>query len=188
MKTIDTVSGTLGYTLDTYGVFSASDAIEDEDWTDDTEFDHKQYVKDLAEHQVDILNNYTNDIVKSFKVTGAYSPSYYNFSTDNSELQIELVGSKLLDYIKANLTEFKEYLNEEFTSRSGFSSFVPNNWTEFWYEANGSNKVDSDRAWAIMLGWYMRRELLTEDEYINEMYENLHEIAYNNASNLAEVE
>lgn len=195
MKIISTISDTLGYTLDTYSIFDPTESIADEDWAENTDFDHAAYVKDLAAHQVDVLNGYTDEIVKGFTLEGAYSPREYNFKTDNSELQIELDDVKLSAYIRKNRPEFEQYLKDNFTSYDGFMSYVPNNWSDFnrelcgygadWHDRLPDN-IAHDRNWAIMLGWYMRRELLSADSYLEDMYEGLSEIAYNNATNLAE--
>jgi hypothetical protein len=191
MKIINTISDTIGYTIDTYTMFSASDAIADDDWTDDTEIDSTAYVAELANHCAEILEwACNNDNFKAkFTATSSYSPNYYNFSTDNAELLIEFDDAKVLAYIKRNLPKFKEYLKDTFTSYSGFMSFVPNNWPEFWAEVNGSEAVAADRNWAIMLGWFMREsEILTEDDYIDAMNDHVSEAAYNHATNLTEEE
>ena len=192
MKTINTISDTLGYTLDTYSTFSATKAIAEQDWADDTELDQAAYVADLANHQADLLNNYADDVARSFTCTGSYSPSEYNFATDNSELLIELDDYKLMDYINKHKPEFEQYLRDNFTSYDGFMSFVPNDWAEFsaelYTELYVEDKIKADRNWAIMLGWYMHRELLTDEEYTEEMYDGLSELAYGNAKNLAEQE
>lgn len=190
---ITTISETLGYTIDTYSLFDPYEAIAEDDWTDDTEIDHEKYVRDLAEHQAEVLNSCidryakTASILKGFKCTGSSSPREYNFATDSSELEIEFNSVNLMAYIKANMPEFEEYLKENFTSYDGFMSYVENDWAGFHNQLKNGDSYDINRSWSIMIGWYMRRELLEEEEYRNDMYDGLSEIAYNNASNLAEV-
>lgn len=166
-------------------MFEPFSVLPDEDVNEDTEINHPEYLKDLAGHQVDILNGYTGEIVKSFECKGATSPREYNFTTDNTDLDIEFNSVKLLQYIKSNLDEFEQYLKDNFTSVSGFWSYVENNYRDFLKQLRSGDHYDTGRNWAIMLGWYMRREVLTEEEYLNEMYEGLTEIVYNNTTNLA---
>jgi hypothetical protein len=191
MKTINTISDTIGYTIDSYTMFSPSDAIADDDWTDDTEIDGAAYVAELANHCAEILERACSDakFKAKFTATGSYSPSYYNFSTDNAELLISFDDAKVLAYIYAHLVKFSDYLKENFTSYDGFSSFVPNNWTEFSRGFRTGDTIEADRNWAIMLGWYMREsEILTLDDYIDAMNDHVSEAAYNHATNLAEEE
>jgi len=191
MKTINTISDTLGYTIDTYTMFNPSDAIADDDWTDDTEFDHTAYLAELANYCAEELTRACSEakFKAEFTATGSYSPNAYNFATDNAELLIEFDNDRVLAYIYAHLVKFSDYLKENFTSYDGFASFVPNNWTEFSRGFRIGDTIEADRNWAIMLGWYMREsEILTVDDYIDAMNDHVSEAAYNHATNLAEEE
>lgn len=185
--TINTISDTLGYTLDTYSTFDPYALIDDGDWTEQTDFDHTAFVADFANCQAELLQKYHDRVLLEVTAMGSYSPREYNFKTDNSELIIKLNSRVLLKYITDNIGEFGDYLRETFTSYDGFMSFVANNWQEFVAELNENTEVH-DRNWAIMLGWYLRRETLTLDDYFDNMYDMASEAAYNNASNLAEQE
>lgn len=188
MKTINTISETLGYTIDTYGMFNPDYYIDDDDWTDDTDFDHIAYVAELSNYCAEVIERACGyDFVK-FKcrvsATGSFSPREYNFKTDNGELLIEFDDAKVLKYIKAHQDTFNEYLKNKFTSYDGFWSFVANNWPEFIAEMDNSTE-EHDRNWAIMLGWFLHHsEILTEDDYIDQMHEHASEAAYNCATNL----
>lgn len=191
MKTIQTISSTLGYTIDTYGQFDAGELL-DADWGDNTEFDNVAFVADLANYCAEFITEACKDYA-GFEISvvadGSYSPREYNFSTDEAELSVRFEADKLMEYILKNKPAFEQYLKDTFTSVSGFHSYVPDNWAEFYAELKElDGQVDSDRDWAVMLGWYLKRAVLTEEEYLDQMYEVVRECAYNHASNLKEEE
>lgn len=186
MKTISTISSVLGYTIDTYSYFDPWEAIADEDVGEDSEIDHVAYVADVANYCAEVLTKEADKILLEVTCTGSHSPREYNFSTDEAELLIRLNSARLGRYIDAHLAEFNEYLRETFTSYDGFWSYVPNNWRDFKRQLRAGGAIESDRNWAVMLGWYMRREVITEEQYVNAMYEQIGEAAYGNATNLVE--
>lgn len=177
---ITTISETFGYTIDTYHVFEPWSFVEnDEEITEDHDLDHDGYRHDLAEHQEDVLNEYTDGVVKSFSHVGDTSPREYNFATDNSDLVIELDYRKLTNYVHKNRVEFEQFLKDNFTSYDGFWSYVANTSQEF-YQQMTESEVDHDRNIAIMAGWYFKRECLDDDTYFDDMYEGIHELVYHN--------
>lgn len=184
---VNSISDVIGYTLDTYSTFCWYESIADEDMQEETEIDHEGYRQDLADLQETVLNNYTDGTVKSFKTTGSYSPREYNFSTDNSELEITVNYTNLKAYVVKHRADFESYLRETFTSYDGFMSYVANNWTDFFKEMSEGD-TEHNRNVAIMAGWYFKRECLTEEEYLQDMWEGAHEAAYNNATDLAPAE
>lgn len=72
-----------------------------------------------------------NDIIKDMQFVALHSPREYNFSTDKIECDIKLDWDKLLIYVQEHRDEFAKYLFDNFTSCSGFVSFVPNNYVDF---------------------------------------------------------
>jgi hypothetical protein len=194
MRTINTVSETIGYTIDTYGQFEPDLWLDDSEageYGEDWDFDHTAYVADLANYCAETIERACSfDFVK-FKLkataTGSYSPREYNFATDNAELLIEFDDRRVLDYVKRHLPEFRQYLKDTFTSYDGFMSYVPNDWAEFLGQAMGQtgDDIDRDRNWAIMLGWYLRHsEILTLDDYFDAMNDHASEAAYNNVTDV----
>ena len=104
-----------------------------------------------------------------FKYDGLYSPKYYNFETDkikavcNLEIYLAIYNKFIIN------EEFLNYVNEASKSSSGFVSF---------YE--GINEVKKEPA--IFLEYLFEWFVLTEyrDELLNETFDNLTEIIYNN--------
>lgn len=131
------------YTIDTYGTFTADSELEyeleglvDDDklkadytWEDyDWDFDHKQYVADLAQ----LSAGYIADLFKddkiltsiSYEENSASSPREYNFITDSYGLEITFDENLLNDYIRENEKEATEYFHSRHDSYDGFISFI----------------------------------------------------------------
>lgn len=78
-----------------------------------------------------------DDAITSMEFDHIWSPSYYNFQTDKLNLRLTCNWEDLEDEIQFDLPNFKKYLNETWSSRDGFVSFVPNTYEELknskWY-------------------------------------------------------
>ena len=174
------------YTIDTYGQFSTD--YLDEDWKEESVFHHKQFVKDLAELHAEVIGEYCEPgrTIEGVRVVDTWSPREYNFATDQAELEIDVHLEELRKYLEYGVsTEFDEFLHENFTSRDGFWSFTPNNIMDFNEVLDGvsaeyKSQEDFDKCVAILAGWYLAREGLTEQEYLDAMYDRVPELMYNN--------
>lgn len=62
------------------------------------------------------------------------SPRYYNYETDSINCEMVLSEENqrnIQNFIHDNASEFREYLKENYSSRSGFLSFMPNTFEEW---------------------------------------------------------
>lgn len=92
------------------------------------------------------------------KFVSVHSPSFYNFETDKLEIEVDFDEKKLEEYcLKQKREEFQTYLNDNFTSYSGFISFVPTNIPEF---------LESKYKWDIMIEFYLLNNV--NDEWLDE--------------------
>lgn len=185
MKIRSTILAELFYTIDTYSQFSTE--LLDEEWFDESEFNHSLFLKELADLHAEIIqNNLPAGGINSVDVVAVGSPHEYNFSTDWCELEIDVDLDKLREYLENGVSlEFDAFLRERFTSRSGFMSFTPNNIMDFnevldKVSDEYSSEEDFDKCVTVLAGWYLTREVLTEDEYLDEMYDRVYEIMSNN--------
>lgn len=69
-----------------------------------------------------------SNIIKKVEYEKTVSPKYYNFSTDSINCKIEYDVKALKKYVKNNLEKFKEYIEDRYTSRSGFISSYSNDY------------------------------------------------------------
>ena len=77
----------------------------------DINFDHKNIVKDLANESIKTilshLNQYeaTKDIIKDVVLINSFSPTYYNYTTDSYDMEINFNSKKLSKWIKDNFLD-----------------------------------------------------------------------------------
>jgi RecG-like helicase len=105
------------FSIDTYQMFTGDSVYESEMeyYKDDhnkenidINFDHKNIVKDLANESINTilshLNQYeaTKDIIKDIVLINSFSPTYYNYTTDSYDMQIDFNSKKLSKWIKEN--------------------------------------------------------------------------------------
>lgn len=181
----------LFYTIDTYGTFSTD--LLDDDWFEESEFNHSLFLRDLADTHAEIIRNcLPSGGINNVEVVSVGSPMYYNFSTDWCELEIDVDLDKLREYLEFGVSqEFDQFLHDKFTSRDGFMSYTPNNIMDFnevldKVSDEYNRDVDFDKCVGILAGWYLTRECLTEDEYLDEMYNSVHELMWNNFEQFTE--
>lgn len=104
--------------------------------------------KDCAAWLFEHLPNH--DIIKSMDFKELWSPREYNFMTDRLTFDCEIDDVALKNYcFCAHRELFGKYLYENWSNRSGFISFIPNNLADF------ENEPDME----IMIEFYLLNEL-----------------------------
>lgn len=120
-----------------------------------------------------------SDIDDAFEISydGMYHPRFYNFETDAIEFTFKYEDSLknyLAKYAMDNKDDFDKFLHDNFTSRSGFVSFTPNNYPE-WFDGfvNNDSKCVSVLLWHFLVNecdeecsyWFIDKvvELVRED-------------------------
>lgn len=115
-------------------------------------------------------------IILEMKFVGIDSPRFYNFSTDRICANITVDYEKLKDYcLIQNRDKFDEHLRENFTSHSGFWSFVPNNVKDFEEDLNDNVMVE----YYLLNLPYMQERPYDFSEYRYDLYEKTSEIMGN---------
>lgn len=162
--------------------------LENEDLQfDEIEFDYKEYRNRVAEKCVDSVSMFLwnegslDDLIINIEFEEVYSPRFYNFTNDviNCTYKITDVDfNKLLEYCKTNLSEFKTFLEDNYSGYSGFISFFDTE-PKKWF--NEYLKEDSDkfeRAFASILEFYLENEDYTVDDMLSDIQEELGIIDY----------
>lgn len=172
------------YTIDTYHTFSP-DLLNDNWFDEESEFDHEQFVNDLADLHAQVINDFTGEGVLEVAVTDTSSPQYYNFYTDKASLDITVDLEFLLKYAADNEKAFNDFLHENFTSRDGFWSYTPNSYKDLLEAINKTSteyNTDEDypRAVTVLAGWYLTREKLSKDHYMECMFNEVHDVLWRN--------
>lgn len=109
------------YTIDTYGVFDMCE-YEDEEISEETHritYNHKEYVQALADNWLMLMRaNILDAVIQDVVLVGeAYSPAYYNFTTDNCQVCFTVDYDALVQYVQAHE---EKYRKEHIRSYDGF--------------------------------------------------------------------
>ena len=119
-----------------------------------------------------IWNSIGNDVINNIEFKGIDSPRFYNFETDKLVLNIDYNDDALKDYcFKDFREEFDEYLKDNFTSRDGFISFIPNNVKDF------EEMDDQDRMVQIMIEFYLL-DMIDLESYEADLHDAVCEIVW----------
>ena len=150
---------------------------------DEVEFDFKEYRNRVAEKCVSSVWNFLKndgfDIDIEFEEV--YSPRQYNFTNDVINCTYKITDAdfnRLLEYCKTNLSDFKTFLEDNYSSYSGFISFFTTE-PKKWF--NEYLKEDSDkfeRAFAGILEFYLENEDYTVYDMLSDVQEELNIIDY----------
>lgn len=138
---------------------------EDFDW-DNFSFDkYKSFVADEFNNALDNADSieYEGLFVKLSPIDNATidSPREYNFLTDTIEFNVTIDNKQVLTFAKNNKQQFNEYLNENYSSCSGFISFTPNNYND-WLNDFNNEKVQAISA--VLNFW---------NDYYSEMFNDI---------------
>lgn len=101
----------------------------------DSEYFHDNFQNDLYVKAIEERADYfltgsheANGIEIEIKTGEIYSPRYYNFETDQLDLEVTFNKTKVRQFAKNNQDTFDDFLREHFTSYDGFHSYTPNNY------------------------------------------------------------
>ncbi len=92
------------YTCDTYSMFSSdvyfdyvSDDQEEGAESEDVNFDQKEIIKKIGTIAADFMRDQYDQITGA-QVVGTFSPSFYNYTTDSAEIEIDADMEKIKAY------------------------------------------------------------------------------------------
>lgn len=125
---------------------------------DDLDFDNKAYEKDVCDAFIEVWKGSAPDFVESVEFDELWSPKYYNFDTDHLYAKIELADDwkeKMKAFMDAHWLELGVKIDEEWSSRDGFISFMENridDWPAKLFEDEDARYIGT------MLGYMMEEE------------------------------
>lgn len=147
----------------------------------------ESFKKDIAIQAVykllEILPN--NDIIQDMDLKDVYSPKYYNYETDSLIIDIEFNLTNLETYCFTTHREaFNKYLKDNFTSHSGFISYISNDIDGFIADYNQN---PNDKELNTMIEYYLLCQIYETDSnfegydtsYHYSLYETANEEIYN---------
>lgn len=127
------------------GIYGREDMIwgYDEETEEETGPSREDLVEAMKKAAQPILEDALREVLPSASVvvTGLYSPQYYNYETDQLEFTVSFDTKEFENLMNKTVEnpKFDKYLNENYSSRSGFFSYLADNVGEFW-EQDGWKK------------------------------------------------
>lgn len=100
----------------------------------DFEFDSNSYRNIIVECFVHTLKSHLPDWVETIENPELWSPRYYNFQTDKIYVTLTLTDdwrNKVVDFFEENAEWLRKRIKEDWTSRSGFTSYMENDYDLF---------------------------------------------------------
>lgn len=134
-------------------------------------YDFDEFKKIAGKACVDSLNKelYSHNVIIDMRYVGINSPTYYNYTTDKVIIDIDYNFIALVKYCKhTKRKEFDKYLADNYTSCSGYTSFIKNSAGDFF--ANSWFNSHKNIAIQVMIEFYLINEVDLEAHLYN-MYE-----------------
>ena len=138
---------------------------------DEVDYDFNEFKQVAGKACVNSLEDelYSHDIIINMDYAGMSSPAFYNYDTDRVLIDIDYNFIALVKYCKhTNRDKFNQYLKDNYTSYSGYISFVENSIDSFfskdWFNSHKNMAVQ------IMIEFYLTSEI-DMDAHLQNMYE-----------------
>lgn len=133
--------------------------------SDELDCDYEQYYIDCAKVINDVIFKKLNEFVSisGYEYDRLVSPREYNFTNDSIDVTVCLSDDnmgEIMQYVVDNWNNFKDYISERYTSRSGFISFHSHDAGLFLIE-NGNPLLDVHKLGSI-LNFILLNEGVTE--------------------------
>ena len=138
---------------------------------DEVDYDFNEFKQVAGKACVNSLEDelYSHDVITNMDYAGMSSPRYYNYDTERVLIDIDYNFIKLVKYCKhTNRDKFNQYLKDNYTSYSGYISFVENSVEEFfardWFNSHKNMAIQ------VMIEFYLTSEI-DMDAHLQNMYE-----------------
>ena len=149
----------------------------------DIKWELKDYMDRVANKCISSIWNYFKHggYTMDIEFEKVYSPREYNFENDVIYCTYSVSDkdfTELVDYLQINLEAFREFLDNKYSSRSGFISFFsadPQKWFEEYLNED-SDKFG--RTFAGIIEFYLINEGYIVDDMLSDCQEELSYIDY----------
>lgn len=115
-------------------------------------WDNMAYFDRIAELMCQTVDDFLSDmkIAKDFKFIDVYRPRDYYQENDRIYCTADVSVKQTKAYIHENVDAFERYVNDRFSSRSGFHSFYSNDVNEWLFKMNRFGELDHNELNAIL--------------------------------------
>lgn len=138
------------------------------------EWDYEDYRKRVAEACISSVWNYfkLDRFTFDIEFEKVYSPRFYNFENDAIYCTYKVSDkdfAELIKYCKDNLSDFKTFLKEKYSSHSGFVSFFDIE-PETWFNEYLNDDNDKfEKAFTGVLEFYLTNEGYTTEDMLDDV-------------------
>ena len=138
---------------------------------DEVEFNYSKIKKEIAVDYCAYISELLKeiDIDNKIQFKAINSPREYNFSNDEIEIDIAINPHKVLTVLQPYEKEFSAYIKEQFTTRSGFISFMSND-SQDWI-ADILLGEDIERKLPVVLTFLLNENFDIEGDFFDSHYE-----------------
>jgi len=112
---------------------------------DDCEWSYNNYHQEVVEKVTQEIGERLkeNNYIQGYELQGLRSPREYNFHNDSIDVQFELNETNIrtiMQYLQKHVKSFEQYLQDKYTSRSGFISSYDNDVNGWMHEDDLSHQ------------------------------------------------
>lgn len=136
---------------------------------DDFDFDYAGYERTVCENFCDAWKRYAPAFVKSVTFKELDRPREYNFRNDYLIAEVELSDDwekAMTAFMNENAEWLKERINEEWSSRDGFISFMSNKlyeWPGYLFGEKDDRYISSMIKYMMELSWENVEDWIVDD-------------------------
>lgn len=166
------------FDIDEYDEVSNYNLENDTDLTvDNFYFNYNNYHQEISKEiclTVETLLK-DNNIIDSLIFESLRSPRFCNFENDSINIEVVIKKDVILQYLKDNFNEFEAYINNNYTSYDGFSSYYSNDAKE-WLTGFENDKLESETHQVGAILDFISINLLNKDDIKDVefwLYENI---------------
>jgi hypothetical protein len=144
-------------------------------------FDNDLYTKEVQREAAAILDgkHKINDFEITIKCGDIYSPKYYNFTTDNVDMEVTYNKAEVLKLAKKETELFNSFLKENYSSCDGFTSFGENNFNDWLKKYKNDCEIAVGAILTYLCGDYFENSNadLLDSFYSNHTYSDFVDLA-----------
>lgn len=146
---------------------------------DNFEWDYSDYYNQVAENCCKAIEKLLkeNNIVQSIEFQKVVSPKFYNYSNDSINIKINFDLGELGCFIANNKNDFDAYINKNYSSCDGFTSFHSNDGDKWLKSLINDDFEKPEHKFGAMLD-FVCKMLIDHEDVQYWLYEQLQNYDY----------
>lgn len=144
---------------------------------DDMDFNYDLYKHEVCINATEFIEGLLKElgIVNYIKFEKLVSPREYNFSNDSIDIEVELIPSKLSEYINNNFENFEKYIKDNYSCYDGFISHYSNDSKEWKNDTENFSVFSNTHQLGALLDFICKNEFENPSDCVIDMFEYVSE-------------